>query len=108
MVYEATVLNETDSEVRLMWDSLYIKEPIAIESGVSIAVPWYILCVTVESEKVLRHYQVPEFLPKNVQTSGRFSSFVTFPIVISDNRLNFKNKSGDLIPMQEVNECGGA
>lgn len=106
IIFEATVRNETNNPIELVWASSRSKEPILIESTATVVIPWYVLCVTVGSNESLRHYQVPEFLPKHVQTSGRFSSRVTFPVVITDEGLYFQNKSGELIPIQEVAECG--
>ena len=105
LVYEATVRNDTDNTIEILWDSSHV-ESNKIDSTTTIVIPWYVLCVTISSDKVLQHYKVPEFLPDNVQTSRRFSSIVAFPIVINDEGLNFENKSGELIPIKKVRECG--
>jgi hypothetical protein len=105
LIYEATVRNDTNIPVEIAWQSNNIASS-KIESTNTVVIPWFVLCVTVSTDKASKHYQVPEFLPDNVQTSGRFSSRVTFPIVINDEGLNFENKSGDLIPIQKVSECG--
>ena len=55
--------------------------------------------------KASQHYQIPEIFPDDVQTSGVFSSRVTFSIVIDNEGLNFENKSGALIPIKKVSEC---
>lgn len=104
LIYEATVRNDTDSEIEVIWASSKIASN-RIESIDAIVLPWYVLCVTIKSDITSQHYQVPDTLPDGVKTSGVFSSRVTFSIVINNDGLNFESESGKLIPIKKMSEC---
>ena len=97
--------NNTNQPIEIVWGAEHLA-PSKIDSSATVVIPWFLLCVTINSGGISEHYQVPELLPKNVQTSGRFSSRITFPVVINNEGLNFENKSGELIPVKKVSECG--
>ncbi len=99
LVYSANIRNGTDDPIEIVRASPNAS-PESIGANATVTVPWF-NCISVGS----RSFEMPDSFPKGIETSGRFSSIVTFDIVINGGGLFFVGKKNNLIPIQQVESC---
>ena len=104
LTYFATVRNETGGPIEIAWE-LPALASIAIGADSVVETPWYSICLTVKETSASRFFQMPERLPRGVQTSGRLSAEIRFHIVFKDEGLYLETRKGELIPIDSVDTC---
>lgn len=103
---QANIRNDSENTIRFIWKDL-ASDSTKVEPRSAQLVPmtWGTRCLTVVEENQFLHFQLPENLPRGVQTTGRFDSVVGFSLVYDGSRLSFERDDGRFIPMDSVESC---